>query len=59
MDVSRAEIIKYCREKMAKYKVPRHVVFMQAHEFPMTSTGKIQKFRLVDMMNERFNIKQA
>ena len=37
------EIIKWCRDGMAHYKVPRHVVFT---EIPKTSTGKIQKFKL-------------
>jgi fatty-acyl-CoA synthase len=40
------EIIEYCRANMARYKVPRHVVFT---ELPKTSTGKIQKFKLRDM----------
>jgi fatty-acyl-CoA synthase len=31
---------------MARYKVPKHVVFA---ELPKTSTGKIQKFKLRDM----------
>jgi fatty-acyl-CoA synthase len=37
------EIIDFCREHMAKFKVPRAVVF---GELPKTSTGKIQKFML-------------
>ncbi|QPC42156.1 acyl-CoA synthetase [Kaustia mangrovi] len=37
------EIIAFCREHLAHYKAPRHVVF---GELPKTSTGKIQKFRL-------------
>ena len=40
------EIIAWCRDGMAHYKVPRHVVFT---ELPKTSTGKIQKFKLRDM----------
>ncbi len=40
------DIIAYCREHMARYKVPRHVVFA---EIPKTSTGKIQKFKLREM----------
>jgi fatty-acyl-CoA synthase len=40
---SPAEIIAYCREHLAAYKCPRHVVFQ---EIPKTSTGKIQKFKL-------------
>lgn len=39
-----AEIIEYCRAKMARYMVPRTVVFKD--ELPKTSTGKVQKFVL-------------
>ena len=38
-----AEIIAWCRDHLARYKCPRHVVF---GEVPKTSTGKIQKFVL-------------
>jgi len=41
--VSSDEIIAWCREHLARYKVPRTVVF---GELPKTSTGKIQKFLL-------------
>jgi fatty-acyl-CoA synthase len=37
-----AEIIEFCRGKIAHYKVPAHVMFVDA--FPMTVTGKIQKY---------------
>ena len=37
------EIIAWCRDHLARYKCPRHVVFA---EVPKTSTGKIQKFVL-------------
>ncbi len=37
------EIIAWCRQGLAAYKCPRHVVFA---EIPKTSTGKIQKFKL-------------
>ncbi len=40
------EIIAWCREKLARYKCPRHVVFI---ELPKTSTGKIQKFKLREL----------
>jgi fatty-acyl-CoA synthase len=43
------EIILWCRERLARYKAPRHVVFT---EIPKTSTGKIQKFRLREMAKE-------
>ena len=37
------EIIEFCRERMARFKVPKKVVF---GPLPKTSTGKIQKFLL-------------
>jgi fatty-acyl-CoA synthase len=40
---SEDEIITWCRDQLARYKVPRHVVF---GDLPKTSTGKIQKFVL-------------
>ena len=41
--VTAADIIAYCRENMARYKVPKTIVF---GPLPKTSTGKIQKFAL-------------
>ncbi len=38
-----AEIVAYCREHMAHFKVPKEIVF---GELPKTSTGKIQKYVL-------------
>jgi fatty-acyl-CoA synthase len=43
------ELIAWCRDNLARYKVPRHVVFA---ELPKTSTGKIQKFKLREMAKE-------
>jgi fatty-acyl-CoA synthase len=47
--VSADEIIAFCREHLAHYKAPRHVVI---GELPKTSTGKIQKFKLRDKVTE-------
>ncbi len=41
--VSAQDIIAHCRQNMAHYKAPRHVIF---GPLPKTSTGKIQKFVL-------------
>jgi fatty-acyl-CoA synthase len=43
------DIIAWCREGLARYKVPKHVVFV---ELPKTSTGKVQKFKLREMAKE-------
>jgi 3-(methylthio)propionyl---CoA ligase len=40
------EMIAWCRETLAHFKCPRHVIFV---ELPKTSTGKIQKFKLRDV----------
>jgi fatty-acyl-CoA synthase len=42
------EIRDYCRGKIATYKIPRFIRFTT--EFPMTVTGKIQKFRMREQM---------
>lgn len=42
---------QWCRERMAHFKVPRHLAFVQA--FPMTVTGKVQKHRMREAMIER------
>ncbi|HSD93007.1 MAG TPA: acyl-CoA synthetase [Methyloceanibacter sp.] len=47
--VTEDEIIAWCKENLARYKCPRHVVFI---ELPKTSTGKIQKFKLREMAKE-------
>jgi acyl-CoA synthetase (AMP-forming)/AMP-acid ligase II len=39
--LSEREVIEHCRSRLASFKVPRHVAVVD--EFPMTSTGKIQK----------------
>ncbi len=40
------DMIAWCRDNLAAFKCPRHVVFM---EIPKTSTGKIQKFKLREL----------
>jgi fatty-acyl-CoA synthase len=42
------EIRAFCRGQIAHYKIPRYVRFVD--EFPMTVTGKIQKFVIRDRM---------
>lgn len=41
--LTREQVIDHCRQNLAKFKVPKHVIFC---EIPKTSTGKIQKFEL-------------
>jgi fatty-acyl-CoA synthase len=48
-NASPTELLAWCREHLASYKCPRHLVFA---ELPKTSTGKIQKFKLREMAKE-------
>jgi len=43
------ELLAWCRDRLARYKCPRHIVFA---EVPRTSTGKIQKFKLREMAKD-------
>jgi fatty-acyl-CoA synthase len=43
------DLIAWCRNNLASYKCPRHIVFT---ELPKTSTGKIQKFKLREMAKQ-------
>ncbi|MCH8498582.1 MAG: acyl-CoA synthetase [Marinobacter sp.] len=47
--VTEEDIISFCRERLARFKVPKTVVFT---DLPKTSTGKIQKFVLRDQARE-------
>ena len=42
------EIQGFCRDEIAHYKIPQYVWFVD--EFPMTVTGKLQKFRMREIV---------
>jgi fatty-acyl-CoA synthase len=56
-NVTPEEIKRFCRGRIAHYKIPRYVAFVD--EFPTTVTGKVQKFRLREMGIERFGLQKA
>ncbi|WP_320671880.1 AMP-binding protein [Patulibacter defluvii] len=47
------DVIALCKASLARFKVPKHVLFLDADELPTTPTGKVQKFRLVRLAQER------
>jgi fatty-acyl-CoA synthase len=51
------EIRAYCRGQIAHYKIPRYVRFVD--EFPMTVTGKIQKFVIRERMMAELALAEA
>ncbi|MCO6048179.1 acyl-CoA synthetase [Mesorhizobium sp. RP14(2022)] len=48
-EAGEAELLDHCRTLLARFKVPKTVLF---HEIPKTSTGKIQKFKLREMAKQ-------
>ena len=48
---------EFCRGKIAHYKIPRYVLTVD--EFPMTVTGKIQKFKLREQAVEWLDLHDA
>jgi fatty-acyl-CoA synthase len=47
MTATADELMEFCKGKIAKFKIPRYLRFVA--EFPMTASGKIQKFKLRDL----------
>lgn len=47
---SKEEIALYCKSKLAQFKIPRYIRFV--NEFPMTVTNKPQKYKMRDISNE-------
>jgi fatty-acyl-CoA synthase len=51
-DLTEQEVIKWCRDTLASFKIPKTIIFC---DLPKTSTGKIQKFVLRDKAMELTN----
>jgi len=51
------EIRDYCRGKIAHYKIPRYVKFVD--DFPMTVTGKVQKFVMREASVKELGLEDA
>ncbi|HQF11793.1 MAG TPA: AMP-binding protein [Paludibacteraceae bacterium] len=46
-DIREEDVRDFCKDKIARYKIPRYVFFVD--EYPLTGSGKIQKFKLREM----------
>jgi fatty-acyl-CoA synthase len=55
--VTAEELRDYCRDKIAHYKIPRYVKFVDA--FPTTVTGKVQKFVMREQSIQELGLDQA
>jgi len=57
VDLTEDEVRGFCRGRIATYKIPRYVHI--ADEFPMTVTGKIQKFRMREISIRELGLQRA
>ena len=49
------EVKQFCRDNIAHYKVPKYYRFVE--EYPMTVTGKIQKYKITELMKQELGLK--
>lgn len=49
-ELNTEDVRDFCKDKIARYKIPRYVFFL--NEYPLTGSGKIQKFKLREMALE-------
>jgi fatty-acyl-CoA synthase len=48
--LTESDVLAICRASLAKFKVPKKVVFCDAEDLPKTPTGKVQKFKLAERL---------
>lgn len=48
--IDESDVKDFCRGKIARYKIPRYVHFID--HYPMTASGKIQKYRLTELSEQ-------
>ena len=51
------EIRDFCKGKIAHFKIPKYIWFVK--EFPMTVTGKLQKYRMREIAVEKLHQKES
>lgn len=57
VEMSEQEVRDFCHDRIANYKIPRYVKFVEA--YPMTASGKIQKFKLREMAIKELQLADA
>jgi fatty-acyl-CoA synthase len=52
--ISESRIQEFCKDQIAHYKIPRYIKFVDT--FPMTVTGKVQKFIMREQMIDELGL---
>ena len=55
--LSTEDVREYCRGEIAHYKIPAYVDFVE--DYPMTASGKIQKYKLREAAVQRHGLEQV
>jgi fatty-acyl-CoA synthase len=50
--VAAEELVEFCRERLARFKVPKYVLFISPEQVPTTATGRPRKFLLAELAQE-------
>ncbi|MFA4884412.1 MAG: AMP-binding protein [Desulfotomaculaceae bacterium] len=56
-ELTEEDVKKFCEGQIARYKIPRYVAFVE--NYPITASGKIQKYKLRDMAVEMLGLQDA
>ncbi|MRR11454.1 AMP-binding protein, partial [bacterium] len=56
-DITESDVQEYARARMARYKAPKYVFFVE--QFPLTASGKIQKYKLREMAAEQLGLTEV
>jgi fatty-acyl-CoA synthase len=56
-EMTEEEVREFCKDKIANYKIPKYVKFVDG--YPMTASGKIQKFKLREMAIRELQLEDA
>lgn len=52
IDLTAEDVRDFCRGQISRYKIPKHINFVEG--YPMTASGKIQKYKLQEMSVDLF-----
>ncbi len=57
VEMSEDEVREFCKDRIANYKIPKYVKFVEG--YPMTASGKIQKFKLRELAIKELQLEDA
>ncbi|OSC28406.1 acyl--CoA ligase [Mycobacterium vulneris] len=53
--ITENDVLDLCRDNLARFKVPKRVVFYRAEDLPLTPTGKVRKHKLIEQLSSATN----